>query len=564
MMPRLALPALLLLLSACASPPADRNPVLMDSGLPLSVAREQYEVRHFTLDHDILVDERSISGSATIRFRALAPMSALELDFDGQYDIRRVTGGDAELDYLSTPSTLTIELARTLDEGEDMSVTVHYAGQPVVARRPPWEGGFVWATSPSGKPWIATAFQGEGCDIWWPCKDHPSGEPREGMDLYFTVPSGLTVVSNGVLRGVEAVDDGRRQRFHWQTRSMINTYGVSLNIGPYVQLESRYRSTNGTEVPVYFWALEEREAQARELFDTEFQPIIDWFEQRFGPYPWGHEKLGVVETPHLGMEHQTINAYGNEYRRDAYGFDWLFHHELAHEWFGNLMTHRTTSDMWLHEGFGAYVQALYTLDTLGDAAYHARMFGMLEQIRGCVAMAPRDEVSDDALYFADNGGPGPDIYAKGAWVLHTLRRLLGDAAFYEATRILLYDTPSPDLLAAPIAARFRSSDDFLAILNDVSGEDYGWLFDAYVRSGPLPELRVEAMNGGSQLRWITADGQAFPMPVDVRIGDELRRLSFEQGPELLPGVSPDEMVIDPYLDVLRQMPAVTPCETQHD
>lgn len=122
--------------------------------------------------------------------------------------------------------------------------------------------------------------------------------------------------------------------------------------------------------------------------DFEGRYTIEFFERKVGPYPWGQEKLGVAETPHLGMEHQTINAYGNQFRRGEYGFDWLFHHELAHEWFGNLMTHETVSDMWLHEGFGAFMQPEYTREVLGDAAFYSSMYRSYRGIDACNPIAP--------------------------------------------------------------------------------------------------------------------------------------------------------------------------------
>ena len=164
----------------------------------------------------------------------------------------------------------------------------------------------------------------------------------------------------------------------------------------------------------------------------EFKKTLEFFERKVGPYPWGQEKLGVAETPHLGMEHQTINAYGNEFRRGTYGFDWLFQHELAHEWFGNVMTHKTVSDMWLHEGFGAFMQPEYTKELLGDAAFHSSMYNSYLGINACNPIAPREEFSADELYFDDPEGRGPagDIYSKGTWLLHSLRYVIGEDAFW--------------------------------------------------------------------------------------------------------------------------------------
>ncbi len=172
--------------------------------------------------------------------------------------------------------------------------------------------------------------------------------------------------------------DGWRT-YHWRT-AHPNTYAIALNIGPYAHLQQTYRSRYGNVIPLHFRPLQGNEEKGKKLF-AEFPRMLDFFEQMIGPYPFGSEKMGVVETPHLGMEHQTINAYGNEYKLDEYGFDWLLQHEFAHEWFGNQLTNVDWDDMWLHEGFGAYMQPLYTQWLHGDMAYLARLFEQRKTVR---------------------------------------------------------------------------------------------------------------------------------------------------------------------------------------
>ncbi len=560
----------LVLLAACASPtieeaPASRSDITMDSGRPMSDRLKLYTVDHYDIHTNLLTDEKAIEGLSTITFRARNTMTELELDFDGQFAIESVRGtsgvpGPAvELDYRQSAEKLTVTLAAPVAAGDSSQVTVKYHGVPHEAIRPPWKGGFTWRKTPSGKPWIATSFQGEGCDIWFPCKDHPDGEPQ-GLDLHLTVDAGLTAVANGVLIDVTEHDNGR-QTFHWRTRVPTNTYGIALNVAPYVLIEDRYTSTNGTEVPVMFWALEDRQGQAEALFHREFIAVAKWFEAKVGPYPWGQEKLGIVETPHLGMEHQTVNAYGNRYRLDDYGFDWLFHHEIAHEWFGNVMTHTTVSDMWLHEGFGGYMQPIYTLDLMGEAAFNARMYQSYLQINACNPIAPREELSADQLYFDDVGGvgPGADIYTKGAWVLQSLRYVMGDEAFWRAVRILVFDTPNPEQLKPPIQARFRSTDDFLRIASEVHGSDLSWFFEVYARQGPLPELETVPMNLGTELRWHNSGDSDFPMPVPVRVNGENVRVEFSGNRALIPSVRPSDIAIDPQMQILRKLPVVETC-----
>ena len=537
-----------------------RSKRLMDSGLPLSEGLAAYDVNHYTIRTTLLIEEKAIEGSASVLFRTKQSLAVLELDFDGNYVIDGIVDGDGiELAYEQTDDQLFVTFNNALHPDTEHEVTVTYHGVPIEAERPPWDGGFVWESTPSGEPWIATAFQGEGCDIWWPCKDHPSGEPL-GVDLYITVPNGLTAVSNGVLVSQEPASD-TTETFHWQTRVSTNPYVIALNVGPYELLETSYTSTNGTEVAVKFWPIAERLEPAKELFEREFLPTIHWFEATVGPYPWGHEKLGVVETPHLGMEHQTNNAYGNQYRRGSYGFDWLFHHELAHEWFGNAMTHKTVSDLWLHEGFGAYMQPLYSQYLLGDAVMMADMYKSYLGIKGCAPVAPREELSEDQLYFnGEGGGPGGDIYAKGEWVLHSLRYLMGDEAFWRAVRRLIYNTAEPQTLKAPIEARFRSTDDFLAIASEEAGEDLSWFFEVYLRKAPVPVLQQRQVGDDMILEWQTPDELLFPMPIPVRVNGVIERVEFDGNRAVLTGVSEDQILVDPYLNVLRKLPSLPTCE----
>jgi aminopeptidase N len=560
-MKRLIATSLVILLSACAAEVAvERSAATTDSSRPLPDAMKAYDVENYTLRHDILIDEKAIAGSASIRFRANTAIDVLELDFDGLFTIDGINDEDGELSYTRDEAKLYVSLGSPVAKGSSRTVTVHYHGEPLEAARAPWDGGFVWSTTPSGEPWVATAIQGEGCDVWWPCKDHPAGEP-ESVDFYFTVPNGLTVATNGVLLGVEPSGD-ERQTFHWQTKVATNTYGIALNIAPYVLIESSFTSSNGTEVPLQFWAIEDHEEDARELFEREFKPVVAFFERKVGPYPWGQEKLGIAETPHLGMEHQTINAYGNEFRRGEYGFDWLFHHELAHEWFGNVMTHRTVSDMWLHEGFGAFMQPEYTRELLGDAAFNASMYGTYRRINACNPIAPREEYSADQLYFDDPEGSGPagDIYSKGTWLLHSLRNLIGEEAFWRAVRRLVYDTTEPHLLQPPIKPLLRTTDDFLRFASEESDKDLSWFFEVYARTGPLPELLLTESDGGVLLEWSVDNDLAFPMPIPVRVAGEIQLVEFTNNRALIPGVRLGEVLVDPHMTVLRKLSVVPTCE----
>lgn len=550
--------AIVFFLCGC-SMTVERDDLLIDSGLPLTENMRAYDVDRYTLRHEILIPRKSIAGSATITFDVLASMDVLELNFDGNFDIERVESGGRTLAYDRNKAKIFVNLGETLSPGASASVTVFYEGTPIEAERPPWEGGFTWERTPSGKPWIATSFQGQGCDIWWPCKDHPSDEP-DGVDLYITVPGGLTVASNGVLIGV--VDEPRgRKTFHWQTNVPTNIYGVALNIAPYVQIESEYESVNGTVIPIVFYAIEDHADQAKNLFDNDVHRMIEFFERVIGPYPWGQEKVGFAETPHLGMEHQTINAYGNEFKRDDYGFDWLLHHEFSHEWFGNLLSSSNYADLWLHEGTGAYMQTIYTEEFMGGAAAHHRMYKSYLAINTCLPVAPRGEFSDDQMHEKGTGS-AVNIYTKGAWVLHSLRYLLGDDDFWNAVRVLVYDTDEPEKLQSPIMARHRTTDDFLRIASEIADSELDWFFEVYVRGGELPELISEQVGPDVVLRWNTAGDLPFDMPVPVRAKNSIERVEFVNKMSRLADTRLVDVLIDPNMQILRKLPSLPSCEEQ--
>ncbi len=549
-LPLFSISAVLLSLGACAAwKPLD--PLTADTGGPLSANERATDVIAYELTLELFPRKRSLRGSGTIRLRALESISVVELQLDARFSVTQVRVEARPTRFQRDGGRIFAALPKDLGAGEETSVTVDYSGKPWVAEDPPWEGGFVWDQAPDGKPWIATAVQGEGCDLWWPCKDHFADKP-ERMELHVTVPAGLKVALNGVLESEDELPDGRRT-FHWTVTNAISDYNVSLNVGPFERIEGDYESINGTKVPIEFWALESSAEKARQLIEEDLRHQIEWYELTLGPYPWGNEKLGLVETPHLGMEHQTLNAYGNEFKRDDHGFDWLLQHELAHEWFGNLMTHQRLNDAWLHEGFGAYMQPAYSLHRFGEAAYFHTMYDRYLKIENCEPVVLQGEPTAEEAFTGD-------IYTKGMWILHTLRRQIGDQAFWRATRRLLFDTAEPWALPYPIEPVYRSTEDFVGIVNEETGQDLTWMFDAYLREADLPSLDVERTDDKLELVWQVPGDREFPMPVPVRVDEALHRVSMEDGRGSLAVDRDAHVVVDPHMEVLRRLAIIGTCE----
>jgi aminopeptidase N len=536
-------------LAGCATTQPPLSEFSANSGSPR--APEQLAVTFEKVDLALRVDPatRSINGDAALTFLLNAPLTriAVELDRNLPVDGASVDGVDLPPSAISNPDgRLYLTLPAPLPAGARTTVRIRYHGMPHVAKRAPWDGAFMWSKTSDGQPWISTTVEGEGCDMFWPCIDHPMGKPKL-IDLHISVPSPLVVAGNGVALGMEEKDGWRT--YNWRAKNP-STYGVALNIGPYEMLSADYASKYGNTIPLRMWYLKGHDKQAQGLFN-EFAPMLDFFENRIGPYPFGDEKMGVVETPHLGMEHQTINAYGNGYKKSAYGYDWLLHHELSHEWFGNQMTNADWDDMWLHEGFGSYMQPLYLESLRGEMEFQAELFNYRKTLLNKAPVVSGKSQRIEDVYEETRGGPANDIYTKGALILHTLRNLIGDDAFFAATRRMVYgtDTPAP----GNFQPRWSSTKEFITLANAASGRDLGWFFDAYLYHAALPELVEERSGNQLRLRWKLKHGGAFPMPLEVRVNNRIEQLPMSDGHGELSLPAHALVTIDPQSRVLRQL-----------
>ncbi|MEO1657849.1 MAG: M1 family metallopeptidase [Pseudomonadota bacterium] len=529
------------------------HPQTRVSGGTLTELQQAYDVRHYRLELSVDPDAESIAGTLSVRLTALAELDVVELDLDPRFVLGPASHAGQAISAERDQNKVRLQLSAPLAPGETATVSLSYEGAPHVAENAPWDGGFVWSKAGDGQPWFATAVQGRGCDLWWPCKDHFGDKPDEGLDLIVTVPDPLVVAMNGVL-----IDEKRTDglaTYHWRTPSPHTGYAVALNAGPYTVIEDVFVSRDGSTLPIVFYALPENADKARTLIETDAKPHLAFFEDLVGPYPWREEKVGFVETPHLGMEHQTINAYGWGYKSDEHGFDWLLHHELSHEWFGNAMTHAAPEDVWLHEGYGMYMQPLYTEATLGAAAYRHHMYETYLRLENCNPAVVPDTPHVEAAI------GNPDVYAKGAWMLHTLRWLVGEEVLWRATRRLVYGTAEPWDGYEKLPG-YRSTEDFIAILSDEAGRDLGDIVRAYLYRAQLPKLEVGRADDEVRLAWEDTGPYRFEMPVPVVLDGQSLTVSMEGGSGVLAAPASAELEIDPDMLILRDLPIIKPCKNK--
>jgi len=538
--------------SLWAQGPAPLHERTAQTDLPLESARASMHLQHLFLSIAVQPEMKRIEGTAFYRVIPRADLAEFQFDLDPRYTVSRVEIDDVALspaDWNNPDGLLTVALPQPVAVGEPVMVLIDYAGVPNEAANPPWGGGFVWSETEAGQPWIATAVQGEGCDLIWPCIDH-SSHRIDTLDMMVTVPDGLIVAGNGRQIGTSDNGDGTTT-FRWQARDPSN-YGITLQIAPYEVARHDYESVFGNTFPLVFWHLPNHAEGANRMLD-EMADQIDFMESLFGPYPFGDEKAGVAETPHLGMEHQTINAYGNGFQPEAYGHDWLLQHEFAHEWFANQLRNETINHMWLAEGFTTWTRPLYLEWSRGEMFYDAEMWRSRQRVWSRVPLVPPEGELPD--YNDREAMWGDDIYFKGAWILHTLRSLVGDDVLLPAITRLTYGTDDPR--PGEISPVNRTTDDFRSILEELSGRDLDWFFDAYLYQAALPDLVATRDGATLRLEWQTPSDLAFEMPVDVRVEGQVRTVDMVEGRGQLDlGNSEAHYLVDPANRILKYDAAI--------
>ncbi|MGD9899138.1 MAG: M1 family metallopeptidase [Calditrichaceae bacterium] len=511
-----------------------------DSGGILSPEQAAYDVTFYDLDMRIDPADSSIQGILTMYANITIATEHIVLNLDTLLTVEKILNKSGnEHRFSRDRGNIWIEPGRTLQPGEFTVFKIHYHGKPRSGQKGKFNK-FIWAETAGGEPWVGVSCEYSGADIWWPCKDHPSDEP-DSMALHFTVPENLLAVSNGRLISSKSNQDGTRT-FDWFVSSPISNYSVSVYVAPYVEIQEKFKSVSGDVIPVSFWALPENESKAKE-FLPGFLEHLAFFEKLLGPYPFRSDKYGITEAPYLGMEHQTVIAYGGNYDFRSmgdvdWGFDALHQHELAHEWFANLVSPSDWSDLWLSEGLASYMQIIYAEHKLGKT----KADELMEIIRSYITnkqpvVLPRGAIFSEAYDM--------DVYFKGASMLHTLRHLIGDQKFNLLLRRWAYPDPEDEKKVNGEACRFVSTPDFEKLAEKISGMKLDWFFGVYLYQKDLPVLNINKTDNFLNLTWAITDHSNFPMPVDIKIDGKIQRVELPGGHASVPLTAESKWQIDP-------------------
>lgn len=479
----------------------------------LTPLRTCYDVQYYHLDVKVDIDQKFISGSNLFKFQAVERFNKLQFDLFDNLSVDKVEYRGKDLPFSREYNAVFVEFPDFIEKGKIDSFKVYYSGHPIQATRAPWDGGFDWKKDSNGKPWVATACQGLGASVWWPNKDHQSDEANS-MLISVAVPKGVMNVSNGRLVKTESLKDGYT-KYHWRVENPINNYNVALNIGDYTHFKETYAGEKGP-LSLDYYVLKENASKIDHL-KKNANETLKAFEHWFGPYPFYEDGYKLVETAHLGMEHQSAVAYGNKYQngylgndgsRTGWGMKWDFIvvHESGHEWFGNNITAKDLGDMWIHESFTNYSEALFIDFFYGKEASQAYVNGNRRGIQ--------NDLPIQGPYNVNKEGSG-DMYNKGG-VLHNMIRTMIDN-----------DETWLKLLRGINKEFYHKTVDYNDILNYMSKEsgiNLAKTFEQYVQKTSIPTLEViQNSPGVFMVRWIS-EVKGFDMPVHIFDKDGKRML----------------------------------------
>jgi len=456
-----------------------------------------WDVRHYTIEVAVDPEAQTIRGRVTILARVTAErLDTVRLDLGQALTIDSVTIPRGLLGFSRAGDRVAVAGRRAWGRNERLEITIWYGGHP--------DDGLLFETH-AGLPAVASYGLPYHARRWWPCKDTPADKAEEGADLLVTVPRGLVVASNGRL--VRHVLEPRgTERYAWTESYPIYPDAISIAVANYASFVRFYHDSAADSMPLTFYVYPEDRAKA----ERDFAGLVEMLESyvaTFGPYPFRREKYGVAEFPIRSFrEHQTLPSYGAALITGDRRNDWILAHELAHQWFGNLLTVANWSHIWLNESFATYAFALWQEHRGGDSAYRAAMHGLYHSDFEGTLYVPD---SMDVSHFF-----GPTTFSKGAWVLHMLRHVMGYSSFFRALRAYVREFSYQNVM----------TEDFQRVCEREYGKPLDWFFKEWVygTSEPAYVLKWAAAAQGTDSTTVvnirqTSGAGTFTMPLDLRV-----------------------------------------------
>lgn len=468
--------------------------------------RAWWDLTYYHLDIAVNPSDSTIYGTNTVTYRVLHPARIMQIDLQEPMSLTSAIQDGKSLSFTREGNVYWITMAEYQETGKIYSVVLSYGGKTRVARHPPWDGGITWKHDAQGSPFVASACEGSGASLWWPCKDHLYDEP-DSMLISVTVPAKLMDVSNGRLRSVIKNRRKKTKTYNWFVANPISNYCVNINIADYTHFSEVFNGEKGP-LDCDYYVLKEDLDKAKEQF-KQAPMMLKAFEYWFGPYPFYEDGYKLVEAPYLGMEHQSSVTYGNGFKNGYRGtdlsnsgwglkFDFIIIHESAHEWFGNNITDADPADMWIHESFANYAENLYVEYYFGKEAGSEYVLGTRSLIR--------NDRPVTGIYNVNFEGSG-DMYYKGGNMLQTLRQIVNDDdKWRDILRGLNRDFYHQVVTGSQIEN----------YLSEKTGINLQKFFDQYLRDVRIPVFEYSVKGKELTFRWNNCV-QGFNMPLKIYV-----------------------------------------------
>ncbi|AYN02143.1 M1 family metallopeptidase [Chryseobacterium sp. 3008163] len=471
--------------------------------------RNFWDVKKYELSVEPDFEQKSIKGNNKISFEILKDVlnPVFQIDLQKPMKADKIECNFPTIDgFKRDGDFIFISSKKNFKKGEKYTIDITYSGNPTIAKNAPWDGGWVFTKDEKGNPWMSVADEGIGASVWLPVKDIWSDEPENGIVMKIITPSDLVGIGNGRLKDKKT--ENGKNIFIWEVKNPINAYSIIPNIGKYVNFKDSYAGEKG-KLDLDYWVIDYNLDRAKKQFQ-QVKPMLKAFEHWFGPYPFYEDSYKLVDSPYLGMEHQSNIAYGNQYVNGYLGndlsgtgvglnWDYIIVHESGHEWFANNITAKDQADMWIHESFTMYSEVLFTEDYMDKKSADIYAQGIQNNIANDVPIIGK--------YGVRNEGSG-DMYPKGASMIHTMRQIMNDdVKFRQILRGLNKDFYHQTVTTEQIEK----------YISEKAGIDFLTVFDQYLRTTKVPVL--EYSQNGKELKYrFTNTVKNLNLP--VRFGEQ--------------------------------------------
>ena len=480
--------------------------------------RTCFDVTFYNLSVDFDTINKTITGRNAIYFNVTAGTDKIQIDLAENLSIDQIVYHGKPISYTRDFNAVFVALPTLLGVNQNDSLVITYHGRPQIAKRAPWDGGFVWKHDIHNNLWIAVACEGLGASAWWPCKDHLSDEP-DSLQITCIVPEQLQAVCNGNLRSEKSIAGGKKA-VTWFVSYPINLYNVTFNIGNYIHWNDTLKYSDGDILQLDYYVLSHNKEKAEKQFQ-QVKPMMLCYEKFLGKYPFMKDGYALVETPYLGMEHQGAIAYGNKYKtgydgrdysRISLDFDYIIIHETGHEWWGNSVSCADIGDMWIHEGFCTYTEAIYVECMYG----HEKAIKYINAKKTSIG----NKAPMQGPYGVNEEGDG-DMYNKGMLMLNTLRTIINNDSLWWNT---IYNIANKQF-----KYKTTNAQEVIDFVETSTGLSLKPFFRQYLDYPDLPILNYSLKKKNSksyvfEYKW-TSNVDRFEMPVILNVGPSLLRFN---------------------------------------